>query len=81
MNLVWKIFLSGRKNDLRGLEGVRYRFKPLIFNSPKLGSFGGQKEKVPLILKIFKLSSLPLKCQLIHISLKLVNEDYNGQII
>jgi hypothetical protein len=37
-------FLSGRGKDLRGLEGVRYPSKPLIFNSPKLGSFGGGGE-------------------------------------
>lgn len=37
-------FLSGKGNDLSGLEGVRCPSKPLIFNSPKLGSFGGEEK-------------------------------------
>ena len=34
----------GGGKDLRGLEGVRYPSKTLIFNSLKLGSFGGGGE-------------------------------------
>jgi hypothetical protein len=46
------VFLSGRGKDLRVLGGVRYPSKPPIFNSPKLGSFGGGVEGVvPLIFK------------------------------
>ena len=58
MNLVCEFVLSGRGKVLRGLEGVRYPSKPLIFNSSKLGSFGGGGEGCGSTY--LKKSSLPL---------------------
>ncbi len=39
-----RVFLSGKGKNLWGLEGIRYPSKPLISNSPKLRSFGGEEE-------------------------------------
>jgi hypothetical protein len=43
-----------KRKDLRGLEGVRYPSKPLIFNFPKLGTFekGGEGSGVTYFKKI-----------------------------
>ncbi len=74
MLCLFRSFLGVRGKNLRGLEGVRYPSKPLIFNSSKLGEFEGGV--VPLILKKF----MPL-CQFISISLKLANVGHNCQFI
>jgi len=64
MKLVW-VFLKGGKGVWRGSK-----FYTLIFNSPKLDRLGREVEWKGL--KIFKMSILPLICQIIFISLKLI---------
>jgi hypothetical protein len=50
------ILEKGRGKGLRSFEGVKYPYKLLIFNSLKLGEFGGEEGRViSLILKRFKL--------------------------
>ncbi len=51
MNFVSEFLLNGRE-DLRGLGGVKYSSKPLVFNSPNWGNLEGEwKGVIPLILK------------------------------
>ena len=52
---------KGRGKDLRGLEGVRYCSKRSFLIPPNWGHLEGEgMGVVPLILKRFKWSSLPL---------------------
>ena len=49
---------------------------------PNCGNLEGEERGVvSLILKRFKLSILPLRCQFIFISIKLTNEGHNCQFI
>jgi hypothetical protein len=65
MNFVSEFLLNGRE-DFRGLGGVKYSSKPLVFNSPNWGNLEGEwKGVIPLILKKKKLSIMPLLCQFI----------------
>ena len=65
--------------NLKGFGRVKYPSKPLIFNSPKLGEFGGGGEEICSIFIFF------LNCQFclydVHIYIKLANDGYNYQFI
>jgi hypothetical protein len=66
----------------RGFGGESHPQNSTFFILPNSGNLEGEERGVvSLILKRFKLSILPLRCQFIFISIKLTNEGHNCQFI
>ena len=79
------MFESFLKWEGEGFERIRRDKIPPnhpFLDPPNWGHLKRERKRVvQLILKRFKSSSLSLGCQFILISLKLINEDHNGQFI